>query len=67
VGKPAPRLLGFLKRLFFGGRNVVAISKAAREERRHRQRMKIVGVLIGVVVIIIAGLGVGVLGELLAS
>lgn len=45
----------------------MAISKAAREERRHRQRMKIVGVLIGVVVIVVAGLGVAALGELLAS
>ncbi len=45
----------------------MAISKAARHERRHRQRMKIYGVLFGAVVIIIAGLGVAAFSELIVS
>lgn len=43
------------------------ISKAAREERRRRKLRRVYGVIFGIVVIVIAGLGVAAIGELLAS
>lgn len=54
------------KRLFFGG-TFVAISEAARKERRHRQRVRLYQILFGAAVIVVAGLGVAAIGELLAS
>jgi hypothetical protein len=45
----------------------VPISQAARRERRQRQRIRIIGVLIGAAVIVVAGFGVAAIGELLAS